>query len=77
MSFMEKFLAFKKPKTYTIDKKINRQTIVDQMAAFLYASSIINDNQDITNIQFSDLFGVSDTEYVTMKIHIKEVSTKK
>lgn len=73
MPFMESFLATKRPKSYTMTKTINRQTIVDQMASWLYATSIINDNVDITNIQFSDLFGKSDQELVKLKIYCKEV----
>lgn len=47
---------------------INRQTIVDTMAAWLYATRMIKDANNITNIQFSDLFGASDTELVTLKV---------
>lgn len=51
--------------------KINRQQIVDAVATHLYATSIIDDDVDITNIQFSDLFGVSTQEFVTLKIFTK------
>lgn len=69
MPFMESFLATKKPKSYTMTKTINRQTIVDQVASFLYATSIINDNVDIANIEFRGL----DKDQVSLKIHCKEV----
>lgn len=69
MSSGEKFLNRKK--TRCIELTINRQTIVDQMAAWLYANSIINDNEEITNIQFQDLFGSSDTELVPLKVYFR------
>lgn len=61
----------------TLDKVIARSTIVDLVAAHLYATSVIDDDTEITNVQFGDLFGVSDVELVPIKIHTsKEVSTK-
>lgn len=72
MSFMESFLKRKNtPKV--VEMTINRQTIVDQMSSWLYATSVIDDNKDITNIQFGELFGASTTEHVPMKIFYKEV----
>ena len=54
---------------------IPRQVIVDQMAAYLYAVSVIDDDVDITNIQFSDLFGSGITEYCRLKVFTdKEVN---
>lgn len=47
---------------------INRQTLVDITAAWLYAARQVNDAKNISNIQFSDLFGASDTEFVTLKV---------
>lgn len=58
--------------TDTLNLTINRQTIVDQMAAFLYAIKAVGEETEITNIQFGDLFGVSKTEHVPIKISIKE-----
>jgi hypothetical protein len=73
MSFMESFLATRKPKFTELSKTINRQTIVDVVASWLYAASIVNDNQEITNIEFGDLA----KKQVPMKIFIKEVTSKK
>lgn len=54
----------------TLEFSINRSQIVDQMAAWLYAAGVVNDNEDITNIQFGDLFGVSDRESVKLKVFL-------
>lgn len=76
MSFMENFLnkVSSKPKQYCLEKTIHRQTVVDMMAAWLYATSVLDDNQEVMNIQFGELSG---KELVQMKIFIKEVKTKK
>ena len=55
-----------------IDKVITRQVIVDLVAAHLYATSIIDDDTEITNIQFGELFGASTVEYVPIKIFTKK-----
>lgn len=55
-----------------LEKTISRQNIVDSVATFLYSMSIVDDNQKITNIQFSDLFGASTTEFCKIKIFIEE-----
>lgn len=47
---------------------INRTNIVNQVAAFLYAIGEVPDSEDITNIQFSDLFGASTEEFCKAKI---------
>lgn len=52
---------------------ISRSNIVDQVASFLYATGKVPHSQEISNIQFSDLFGSSDTEYCTLKVFTKEV----
>jgi len=62
----------RKGKTVILEKTIARQNIVDSVATFLYSMSIVDDNQRITNIQFSDLFGQSTTEYCKLKIYIEE-----
>ena len=60
--------------TAIVEKSIALQTVVDLVAAHLYATSIIDDDTEITNIQFGELFGASTTEYVPMKIYTsKEV----
>lgn len=51
-------------KEYTL----NRDIIVSQVAAFLYAASIVPDDEEITNIQFSELFGASTEELCKLKI---------
>lgn len=75
MSFAEEFLKKLKPKKKqeVIERTISRQTIVDLVASFLYAASVVDDNKEITNIQFGELFGASDVEHVPMKIYMKEV----
>lgn len=77
MRFMENFLnKVSKPKC--LEKTIHRQTVVDIVAAWLYATSVLNDDQEVMNIQFSELpGGKSGKELVQMKIFIKEVKTKK
>lgn len=55
-----------------IETVINRQTIVDQVAAFLYAAGYVHDNEHVTNIQFKELFGESDVELVPIKICLKK-----
>jgi hypothetical protein len=58
--------------TSTLELTINRSIIVDQVASFLYAIKAVDDGMgEITNIQFGELFGVSETEHVPIKIHIK------
>jgi hypothetical protein len=51
---------------------LSRSNIVDQVAALLYATGAVHDNEEITNIQFSDLFGVSATEFTSIKVFTKE-----
>ena len=55
----------------TLNLTINRQTIVDQMAAFLYAIKAVDEETEITNIQFGELFGASKTEHCPLKIFLK------
>ena len=59
-------------KGQVIEKTIARQNIVDCLATQLYAWSIVDNDKKITNIQFSDLFGVSTTEFCKIKIFIEE-----
>lgn len=59
-----------KPPYREIELVINRQTVVDQIAAQLYALNIADEQTEhITDIQFSDLFGPS--EHVPIKVGIK------
>lgn len=72
--------TIKVPDYREIELTLNRQTIVDQVAALLYAAGIVHDNEEVTNIQFKDLFGASDTELAPIKVCIKrhqEVETFK
>ncbi len=55
-----------------VEKTIARQNIVDAVVTVLYALSIVDDDKKITNIQFSDLFGVSTKEFCKLKIFIEE-----
>jgi len=69
MSSGERFLKRKDDFDQTFQEiTVNRQTIVDNTAAWLYATRMINDAKNISNIQFSDLFGSSDKEFVTLKV---------
>lgn len=55
-----------------IDLTIHRQTIVDQVAAYLYAVGLVHDNEHVTNIQFKELFGCSDTELAPIRVCLKK-----
>lgn len=56
----------------TLSLTINRSIIVDQVASFLYAARMVDEGLgEITNIQFGELFGVSETEHVPIKIYLK------
>jgi hypothetical protein len=62
----------KVPDYREIELTINRQTIVDQVAAYLYAMGIVHDNEHVTNIQFKELFGASTTELAPIKVCLKK-----
>ncbi len=62
----------KVPDYREIELTIHRQTIVDQVAAFLYAAGIIHDDEHVTNIQFKELFGASTTELAPIKVCLKK-----
>ncbi len=47
---------------------ISRETLVDIVASWLYATRAVDDAKNIKDIQFSDLFGKGDTELVTLKV---------
>lgn len=55
-----------------IELTLNRQQIVDQVAALLYALGIVRDDEHVSNIQFKDLFGSSTTELAPIKVCIKK-----
>ncbi len=63
----KKFLK-KKSNDY-IEMTIERSHIVAAVAMHLQAMSAIPKSDDITNIQFGDLFGASIQEYVPIKIY--------
>ena len=54
----------------TLEKVLNRDFVVAAVAEKLTQFSIIDDNQEITNIQFGELFRASDTEFVPCKIFL-------
>jgi hypothetical protein len=63
-----------------VEQTIARNLIVDKVAELIYALGIIPHTQTITNIQFSDLFGMSDTELTKMTIFSRkdqEVRTRR
>jgi hypothetical protein len=62
----------KVPDYREIELTLNRQTIVDQVAAFLYAAGIVHDNEEVMNIQFKELFGASTTELAPIKVCLKK-----
>lgn len=62
----------KVPDYREIELTLNRQVIVDQVAAFLYATGIVNDDEHVINIQFKDLFGSSDIECAPIKVCLKK-----
>lgn len=55
-----------------IELTLNRQQIVDQVAALLYALGIVRDDEHVTNIQFKELFGASTTELAPIKVCLKK-----
>lgn len=69
----EKFLKgtnLSKKKIRCIETSIHKQHIVDQVSAFLHATSIINDNEEITNIEFGDL-SKRNLDLVPIKIYFR------
>lgn len=71
MSSGDKFL--KRTKTDTANQSyeeitLDRSHIVNAVGPYLQSLNIIPDAKDITNIQFSDLFGASTQEFVTLKV---------
>jgi hypothetical protein len=54
------------------EQTINRKQIVDALAQNLYAFGVVPHDQDITNIQFSDLFGASTEEFCKIKIFTQQ-----
>ena len=66
MSSGERFL---KRKTDAYEEiTLDRMHIVNAVAPYLQSLNIIPNAKDITNIQFSDLFGASTQEFVTLKV---------
>ncbi len=90
MSFGKKFEEFQKrmakklgkeenKKELTIDKKeltIDRMHIVNAVSQYLVSNSLWDDGKEITNIQFSDLFGASVQEFCKMRIFYKKGGAK-
>lgn len=71
MSTFGKKALLRKSKPTTIN--INRETIVDQVAAFLHATNVIKDHKHITDIKFGD----TNSNLVTLEIYTrKEVRSK-
>jgi len=66
MSSGAKFLT---KKSDVFELTVDRMHIVEAVAQYLNSLSLVKN--DITNIQFSNLFGASTTEYVTLKIYTK------
>lgn len=62
----------KVPDYREIELPLNRKLIVDQVAALLYAAGYVHDDEEVVNIQFSDLFGASDIEMTKLRVCIKK-----
>lgn len=74
MSSGEKFLKRKIKEganEFTEIKHVNRMHIVNAVALYLQGLNVIPDATDITNIQFSDLFGPSVEEYTDLKVYTR------
>lgn len=56
----------------TREVTVSRSNIEDQIAALLYATGVVTDTEEVTQIQFSDLFGKPHTELTTLKITIRK-----
>ncbi len=67
MSSGERFLK-KTNNVYGQEITVNRQTLVDITAAWLYAARQIDEAKNITNIQFSEPYGRGAEEFVTLKV---------
>lgn len=72
MSFTDRILKRKNKNEATIEATINRQHIVDAVGQFLVATTVVPKNRAVTNIQFSDLFGVSGAELCKIKIYTQK-----
>lgn len=83
MSFGKKFEELKKrmaKKKASVksekDMVIDRMHIVNAVGQYLVANSLWDDGKEITNIQFSDLFGASTTEHCKMRIFYEKGGVK-
>ena len=67
--FLKKRVTDPQIKSHVYDEiTMDRMHIVNAVAPYLQSLNIIPNAKDITNIQFSDLFGRSDKELVTLKV---------
>ena len=83
MSFGKKFEEFQKRMAKKLgmeeNKKeltIDRMHIVNAVSQYLVSNSLWDDGKEITNIQFSDLFGASVQEFCKMRIFYKKGGAK-
>lgn len=72
MSSAEKFMPSYKARTRPIETQLNRNTLVDIVAVYLQAMSVVKDCENITDIEF----GTSSNDIVPIKIHFKKGSKK-
>lgn len=56
------------PAYRVIETTINRDTIVSQVSAFLYAAGVVLDNEEVLDIEFGGI----ENSLVDIKIHIKK-----
>ena len=68
MSSGEKFLK-RKTENYIEFPMVDRMHIVNAVALYLQSINAISNAKEITNIQFSDLFGASTKEYTALKVY--------
>lgn len=71
MSSGSKFLN-RKTTERCVEMTIAREHIVRAVASHLRSLAIIHNDEEVTNIQFSDLFGRSDVELCNVKIFFEK-----
>ena len=71
MSCGTKFLP-KKKTSRCVEMTLNRGHIVSAVEAYLRSIQMIKDEEDVSNFLFGELFGVSDTEHVPVKIYFSK-----
>jgi uncharacterized protein YjaZ len=68
----EKYWPKTKKTDRCIEMVINRNHIVSAVEQYLRSISVINDRENVSNIQFQDLFGSSDIELVPIRVYFSK-----